>query len=100
MIDSEPLDQRAHQRGADVRLGNQRGGEQLADVAIDIVDAILGGNVGKIAGPGDPPGALEFGQRLLRIAADMAVSGVIDDEIELRPVLGSLTDIGDVGEAT
>src|ERR1700674_115027 len=30
----------------------------------------------------------------------MAVGGMIDDEIELRPVLGGLADIGDVGEAS
>jgi len=29
----------------------------------------------------------------------MTVSGVIDDEVELRPVLGRLADIGDIGKA-
>ena len=99
MVGAEPLDQRAHQRGAHPRLRDQRGREQLADVAIDVADAVLRRDVREVAGPGDPPGALELGKRLRRIAADMAVGRVVDDEVELRPVLGSLPDIGDVGEA-
>src|SRR5262245_18693832 len=42
---------------------------------------------------------LELGQRLLRIAADMAVGRVVDDEVELRPVFRRLAHVGHIGEA-
>jgi hypothetical protein len=68
----------------------------LADVAIDVADAVFPRNVRKVAGPGDALGALEFGERLGRIAADMAIGRVVDDEIQLRPILRRLADIRDI----
>jgi len=76
----------------------QRGREQLPDIAIDVADAYCAG-CREIGGPGDAAGALEFRQRDSWIAADMAIGRVVDDEVELRPVLRGLSDIGDVGEA-
>src|ERR1700733_2929177 len=49
-------------------------------------------------GPLDSAGAFEVRQRHLGVTADVAISGVIDDEIELRPILGGLADVRDVNE--
>jgi hypothetical protein len=65
---------------------------------MDVVDAILGGDVGKVAGPGDASSPLEFGERFRRIAADMAVGRMVDDEIKLWPILRRLANVGHVGE--
>jgi hypothetical protein len=99
VVGAETLDERSHKSSAYIRLGNERGCEQLAHISVDVAHPVLRRDVGEVAGPGDASGALELCQRLLRVAADVAVGRVIDDEVELRPILRRLTDVGDIGEA-
>ncbi len=98
-VDTHLLDHDAHQGGGDPRLGDHGHGEELAYVGIDVVDAVDFRDVGEVAGPGDAAGTLELLQRHVRIAADVAVGAVIDDEVELRPVFRRLAHIAGVDEA-
>ena len=45
---------------ASLRLSDQRGGEELAEIAIDVVDAVLRRNFREVADPFDAPGLLEL----------------------------------------
>src|SRR5262249_49476287 len=99
MVGAKALYQGPHQSRAHVRFGDKRCRKQLADVAIDVADAVLRRNVSKVGGQRDAAGALEPRQRWLWIPADVAVGRVVDDEVELRPILGCLTDVGDISEA-
>ena len=49
------------------------------------------------AHPGDAPVPLELRPDDRGIAADVAMDGLIDDEVELRPVLGGLAYVAAVG---
>ena len=95
VIGAEPFNESSHQRGADVRLGNERSSKHLTDVAVHVAHAVLFWDVGEIARPGNAAGTFEFRERDRRIAADVAVGRVIDDEVEVRPVLRRLPDIRD-----
>jgi hypothetical protein len=71
----------------------------LTEIAVDVADAILGGDVGKVACPCDPTSTLELGEaeRIFgepaSATAEVAVSGMIDYESKLRPVLGGPTSL-------
>jgi hypothetical protein len=87
VVGANTLYEGPHEGCANIGLRHKRGREQLTHVAIDVADAVLRRDIGKVAGPGDSSGALELGKRLFRITADVAVGGVINDEVELRPIL-------------
>ena len=52
MIRPEALNERSHQGRTNIGLGYKRCREQLPDIAVDIADAVLRGDVGEVAGPG------------------------------------------------
>ena len=81
--------------GHHIPLGNERSSKHLTDVAVHVAHAVLFWDVGEIARPGNAAGTFEFRERDRRIAADVAVGRVIDDEVEVRPVLRRLPDIRD-----
>ncbi len=97
VVGAEPLDQRAHQRRGKPRLRHRRPREELAEIAVDIGDAIFRGNLGELADPRDPAGLVPLRHGFGGRAADMSVGGMVDDEIELRPILCRLADIAHIG---
>src|ERR1700730_10741232 len=60
MVDAHALDQHAHQGSAKTRLDHRGLGEDLAKVGVDVADAVLGRDVGQVAGPFDPARLLEL----------------------------------------
>ena len=99
VVGAQALDQHAHQRRAEARLDHRGLGEDLAEIAVDVADAVLGRDLGEVAGPFDAAGLLELRIAVRRGAgrAGPAIGRVVDDEADLRPVLGRLADIVDRG---
>jgi len=62
-----------------------------------LVTPVFFGNFGEVADPRAAPGLVEFLHAVGRFAADPAIARMVDEEIELRPILGRLADIADIG---
>src|SRR3546814_17785685 len=56
-------------------------------------------NLGKVTDPGQATSPGELFPCLAGLAADMAIAGMIDEEIELWPILRSFGDIAHIGIA-
>jgi hypothetical protein len=70
----------------------------LPDVGVDVGDAVLLGNLGEVADPGHTPGPHELVPAILGAAAGgVSVAAVIDDEVELRPILRGLAHVVHLG---
>ena len=102
VVGAHALDHRAEHERAHARLGHVAVGEDLAEVGVDVVHAVLPGDVGEVGDPVDAAGALQLVPGVRGRAAragDPAVRRVVDHEVELRPVLGRLADVVDVAVA-
>ena len=66
VIGAQSFDQRPHDRCAQPRLRHRGHGEDLPEIAVDVVDAVLRRNLGEVGDPLDATGLLELRQRLLR----------------------------------
>ncbi len=97
MVGPESLDENAHHRGAQARLGDRALGEDLPEVAVDVVHAVLLRDFGEVVHPVHAAGAVELLHADLVGAAGVTESRVVDDEIKLRPVLGRLAYVAHVG---
>src|SRR5438270_7518220 len=66
--------------------------------AVDIAHAVLGRDLGEIGHPLDAPRLFELRPGILHLAAAREpVAAVIDDEVDLRPVLGGAAHVAHVG---
>src|SRR5260370_5079097 len=86
-VGAQSLDQRAHHGGREARLGDHRPGEDRAQVAIDVADAVLSGNLGEVAQPRQAPGLLPLLDALGGLTTEMAGTRMVDGRRALRPVL-------------
>ena len=73
-------------------------GERRADIGIDVGDAEPRRHLGEVADPVDPPGRLERRDLACGRLRDRPVAGVIDNEVELRPVARRGTNVVDARE--
>src|SRR6202034_4838687 len=93
VIGAQALYQRAYDERGELRLGDRAQRENLAEIAIDVADAVLRRNFCEIAAPLIPTGFLNRGPCLGGVratAAHVPKTGVINDEVQLRPILGGL----------
>jgi hypothetical protein len=97
VVPAEPLDQHAHHGRAQARLGDRALGEDLPEVAVHVGDAVLGRNLREVGDPVDAPGLLELRPARGPLTADEPEGGMVDDEVELRPVAGGLAHVAHVG---
>ena len=97
VVGAEALDERAHHRRAQARLGDGALREDLAEIAVDVGHAVLRGNLREVGHPVDAPGLIELLHADAVRAAGVAERRVVDDEVELRPVLRGLADVAHVG---
>src|SRR3546814_769363 len=81
------------------RIIDDRVSEALADVGTNIGDTMGLRNLGKVTDPGQATSPGELFPCLAGLAADMAIAGMIDEEIELWPILRSFGDIAHIGIA-
>src|SRR5215471_13082757 len=95
VVDPEPADQAAHERRGEARVGDGGIGEGRANLAVDVADPVLGRDLGEVRGPLDAARLLEFGERVVGLLHERPEGSMIDDEIDLRPVLGGLPDVPD-----
>ena len=86
VVPAEPLDQHAHHGRAQARLGHRALGEDLPEVAVHVGDAVLGGNLREVGDPVHAPRLLELRPARGPLTADEPEGGMVDDEVELRPV--------------
>ena len=70
-----------------------RVGKRRANLRIDVSDPELLRNFREIGGPPDAACGLELGPGLVGQLEERTQRRVIDDEVHLRPVFGSLADI-------
>src|SRR5882762_3633451 len=82
---AQPLNQGTHYGRRQHRLGDHVPGEDRTQVAIDVADTVLLGDLGEVGEPRKPPGLLPFVDAVARRSAEMAVTRMVDDEVELRP---------------
>ena len=95
VVRAQALDQRAHERGGEARVRHRAVGERRADLAVDVAHPVLGRDLGQVGGPLHAAGLLELGQRVLRRLLERPKRAVVDDEVELGPVLGRLAHVPD-----
>src|SRR5882762_872602 len=93
MIDPHTLDQRADQGSAEFGMRHGRVGKRRAKLGVDVGDSELLRNIREIAGPADAACGLELGPGLVGQLEERTQRRMIDDEVHLRPVLGSLADV-------
>src|SRR5882724_2233187 len=97
-VGPQPAHELAHHGRAHARIGHGALGKDLAKVSVDVVDAVLARGLREVRHPLDAPGLLELRPGVVRLAAaGEAVGRVVDDEVELRPVLGRLAHVSHVG---
>src|SRR5688572_20513841 len=87
VIGTESLDELPHHRCAQTRLRHGALREDLSEIAVDVGHAVLRGNLGEVGHPVDAAAAVELLDAFLVCAAGEAERRVVDDEVELRPVL-------------
>ena len=98
MVGAQAAHQHAHQGRGEPRLGHRGQREELAEIGVDVGHAVLAGDLGQVGHPVHAAGLLELGERVGGVAAAReAIGPVIDDEVELRPVLRRLADIAHIG---
>ena len=88
-----PFDQRAEDGCCQTRMRHAGVGESGAELTIYIRDAVLFGNARQITGPFQLARRLDFVEDSGGILKERPHAGVIDDEIDVRPILGHLGDI-------
>ena len=66
VVGAQALDQRAHDRRAEPRIGGRRPREELPEVAVDVLHAVLLRDLGEVGDPFDAAGLLEMLPRVLR----------------------------------
>src|SRR5260370_12362939 len=93
MIDPQALDQRADQSSAEFGMRHGRVGKRRAKLRVDVSDPELLRNFREIGCPPDATCGLELGPGLVRQLEERTQRRVIDDEVHLRPVFGSLADV-------
>src|SRR5262245_10153304 len=93
VIVAQALHEGTDERGREARAGDGAGGERGADLAVDVLHALLGRDVGQVARPLDAPGLLELRQRRVGLLQEVPQSAVVHDEVDLRPVLGRLAEV-------
>src|SRR5687767_10253700 len=95
MIRAEAADERAEEGRREARTGDRRVGEGGADLTVDILDSVLRRNLRQVGGPLDAAGLLELGERRIGRLEEWPQRGVVDDEVDLRPVLRRLAYVPD-----
>src|SRR5437762_32422 len=93
MIDPHALDQRADQSRAEFGVRHGRVGKRSTKLCVNVSDPELLRNFREISVPSDAARGLELGPGLVGQLEERTQRRVIDDEIHLRPVFGSLADV-------
>src|SRR6202022_4880151 len=78
---------------AEFGMRHGRVGKRRAKLRVDVSDPELLRNFREIAGPPDAACGLELGPSLVGQLEERTQRRVIDDEVHLRPVFGSLADV-------
>ncbi len=100
MVGTQPAHQHTHHECRQIRIGHRALREDLAEIAVHVGHAEARRNVGQIVHPVDAPGALHLLPGIVGApAGGESIGRVVNDEVELRPVLRGLADVFDVGIA-
>src|SRR4029453_3953548 len=93
VIGAQTLDERPDERRREARAGDGAGGERGADLAVDILHALLTRDLGEVSRPLDAAGLLELGERRVGLLPEGAGGAGVNDEVDLGPVLGRLAEV-------
>jgi hypothetical protein len=93
MIDAHALDPRPEERCRKAEICCARRGKAGAHLSVNVGDPILHRDAGEAAGPLDLAGLFKFSQNSIGRLPERLQTAMVDDEVQLRPVLGGLTDI-------
>src|SRR5882672_8820568 len=87
------IDHLPDHRGRQTRAGHGNGCERRTKFGVDVLAAVLRGKFAHVGGPVDAAGLFELVERICRILEEVAHRPVVDDEVELRPVLRGLEHV-------